>query len=32
MAEVWKKWEPVKGLAKKYYIDAVIDDINGFKV
>lgn len=32
MNETWKKWEPVKGLAKKYYIDAIQDDIGGFKV
>ena len=32
MIENWQKWEPINGLAKKYYIDGVIDDFYGFKI
>ncbi len=32
MLEQWSKWEPTYGLSKKYYIDAIIDDIRGFKI
>jgi hypothetical protein len=32
MKEEWKKWEPIKGLSKKYYTESIIDDFDGFKV
>lgn len=31
-AEQWVKWEPIKGLSKKYYIDSVIDNFDGFNI
>ncbi len=32
MLEQWEKWEPVQGLAAKYYVDSIVDAIDGFKV
>ncbi len=32
MSEQWTKWEPITGLANKYYIDAVLDSADGFIV
>jgi hypothetical protein len=32
MSEKWTKWKPIKGLAPNYYIDSVIDTIDGFKI
>ena len=28
----WTRWEPVEGLAMKYYIDSVSDAKNGFEI
>lgn len=30
MTEQWTKWEPIRGLANKYYIDSISNDENGF--
>jgi hypothetical protein len=32
MKEIWEKWEPIENLAAKYYIDAVLDTIEDFKI
>ena len=32
MSEKWAKWEPVSGLAEKYDIDSIIDDIESFRM
>lgn len=33
MQEQWTRWEPIKGLAGKYYIDFITDSLDeGFKV
>jgi hypothetical protein len=32
MNEQWIKWEPNKKLAKKYEIDSILDNFNGFKI
>ena len=32
MTEQWVKWEPIKGLAPKYYINSVSDSIKGFEI
>lgn len=32
MKEQWERWEPISGLANKYYIDSIIDEARGFKV
>lgn len=32
MKEQWAKWEPIKGLSSKYYIDSISDNIKEFRV
>ena len=33
MQEQWTRWEPIQGLARKYYIDSITDNIDeGFRV
>ena len=32
MIERWIRWEPIKGLSKKYYIESITDNIRGFKI
>lgn len=32
MMEKWIKWEPIKGLSPKYYIESISDNINGFEI
>lgn len=33
MQEQWTRWEPIEGLALKYYVEAITDDIEGgFKI
>jgi hypothetical protein len=32
MEEHWIRWEPISNLQKKYYIEALCDSIQGFKV
>lgn len=32
MQEQWVKWEPIKGLFQKYYIESILDSINGFEI
>jgi hypothetical protein len=32
MTENWTHWKPAQNLAAKYYIDAVMSNIDGFKI
>ncbi len=32
MQEQWIRWEPVKGLSRKYYVESISDSIEGFKI
>ena len=32
MVEKWTQWKPIEGLASKYYIKSVSDEIEGFKI
>ena len=32
MVEKWIQWKPIEGLASKYYIKSVSDEIEGFKL
>jgi hypothetical protein len=32
MQEQWTRWEPVEGLAKKYYIESISDTKEGVKI
>jgi hypothetical protein len=32
MQEKWIKWEPIKGLQLKYYIDSIVDNLDGFEM
>jgi hypothetical protein len=32
MTEQWTQWNPIPGLAKKYYIESVSGSIEGFKI
>jgi hypothetical protein len=32
MEEKWIRWEPIPKLSKKYYVESIIDNINGFKI
>jgi hypothetical protein len=32
MLEQWERWEPISNLKKKYYIDDIIDTINGLSI
>lgn len=32
MSEKWERWEPIQGLAQKYYIESIIDIIGIFKI
>ena len=32
MGEVWEKWEPCEGLAEKYCVEAIYDDLDGFRI
>ena len=32
MQEQWTRWEPIAGLAQKYYIESISDIIEGFKI
>lgn len=31
-AEQWHKWKPIEGLAKEYYIESIVDTIDGLKI
>jgi hypothetical protein len=32
MNEQWVKWEPIKGLSAKYYVESISDGIEEFKI
>lgn len=32
MDEIWQRWEPTTELSKKYYIDSIIDNIQGLSI
>lgn len=32
LTEKWVKWEPIEGLAEKYCIKSISDDVNGFTI
>lgn len=32
MAEKWTQWKPIEGLASKYYVKSISDEIEGFKI
>ena len=32
MTEEWIRWEPIEGLGQKYYIDAIIENKDGFTI
>ncbi len=32
MVEQWIRWEPVKGLSDKYYIESIVDNMAGFEI
>ena len=32
MTEKWTRWEPIQGLSEKYYIDSVMDTVDGFTI
>ena len=32
MKEKWIQWKPIENLAKKYYVESILDSIDGFKI
>ena len=30
--EDWMKWEPISGLAQRYYLDEIVSNSNGFRI
>lgn len=32
MNEIWERWVPTTEISKKYYINSIIDDIQGLKI
>ena len=32
MGELWERWEPKTNISQKYYVDSILDNINGLKI
>jgi hypothetical protein len=32
MEDIWERWEPVSEVSQKYYVDTIIDNIEGLKI
>lgn len=32
MDELWERWEPTTEISKKYYVDSIIDNIQGLRI